>query len=224
MATKEQMYNDINEIIDDNRIKSVNGRFYTGENVINFTFDCKYNHLTSDKARDNFFIDNSITSFDYDMFRDDLKYFIEDKYPSIYIDWDNSGFYGRSDGNYCVSFQAGALKDMMRYLFINVKDSYDYKDFVDMYKEITTYDKIVSDVKEFMFKWFTSHLEHIITWSYDNMGFMTLKHPDYEDTVFLHSECDILYFCKDNCINVCELSAGDIGAFNDWNNQYFEEA
>lgn len=223
MATKAEMAEHMQNTIVDNRLLSVNGRDFVHENVINFAFDCKYNKLQSDKARDNFFIENSLTSFDYAQFREELIYYIDEKYPKEYIDWDNSGFYGRSGGNYCISFQAGALDDVYSHCFEDLKDMYDYKEFLTMFKEIKTYEKIVSDVKQYMFSWFTGSLENITTWSYDNMGFMTLTHPDYKDTVFIQDECSILAFCKDNNITVCALSSGDVGAFNDWDNQYFSE-
>jgi hypothetical protein len=158
MATKKMMYEDITGFIEDYEIKSVNGRHFKRDNVYNLVFNCKYHNLP-ERVQDTFFIEGSISEYDYELFREMLIEHIEDKFKHNYIDWDNTGFYGRSSGNYCVSFHAGTIADMVYYGFDWCDENYLYIDFKEAHRDIQRSIKIMEYIKQYMIDYFTGVLE-----------------------------------------------------------------
>ncbi len=105
-------------------IKSVNGRDYKNGKLINFSFNCKYYNLKRE-VQDYFLTTGIQDETLYNIFDEDMKMFIEELCEKYKVNFDekNSGFYGRSGGNYCISF---------------FKNGMDY----EIYEDSHTYDEI----------------------------------------------------------------------------------
>jgi hypothetical protein len=158
MATKLEMYEEIIETLEEYEIKSVNGRHLKRDNIFNLVFDCKYYNLP-EEVQDTFFIEGALTYWDYEDFRALLIEYMEETYKHNLIDWDNTGFYGRSGGNYCVSFHAGTIADMVYYGFEGCDEQYYYGDFKEALKDVKTALKLMNEIKKFMVDYFTGALK-----------------------------------------------------------------
>lgn len=155
---KKEYIKKINEFIEENEIRSTNGRGYNAD--IQFNFNCKYYNLKR-KNQDAFFyfLDKDESQIMFDLFDEDLKNLKDitdfEKHKDIleYIDFKNTGFYGRSDGNYTIGLNNNYLSNL-EYLDIN--------ELKNLYEWTKKADAFFVDFKEWFFNWWNTEIEFSI--------------------------------------------------------------
>ena len=214
MVTKRDMLNEIDDILNEYCIKSTNGRHYTYKDNVNFVFDTKYYNLTTKRAKDNYFIEDSLTDFDYDLFRQDLIEFIDFEYPNNFIDWDNSGFYGRSSGNYNVSFDLYIPAKIWEYGIDTSIEEFDYVDVKEALKDVKNSLKLMEVCKTFMYDYFTFILDNLFTYEYTKHGHLILRGPNNKE-LYLQIDYEVSEFLKTIGADQEILETGDMGIYDD---------
>jgi len=126
-----------------------------GSNRIVFSFNCKY-HTLKKELRD-FFLSHTLQdkyiyeTFIEDTFIEDLK---ENILPELNKKYDlepsEFGFYGRSGGHFCITFQHSGIMYMTDYD--------DYEDVSEYLKTIKRMEKYFLELKEIFFNWWNSEV------------------------------------------------------------------
>lgn len=163
---KEQILKEIETLKEKWEIKSTNGRDYLRDSLINFSFNCKYNNLK--KENQDYFLSEVInTPFIYEIFEQDFKetflnsvenkdFWLKNKINLNNlerIDFKNVGFYGRSGGNFVLSFKDSDLYHNESGIFL--------KEIKERLKRLNDYIKITELFKEYMFNYFNQQTEYL---------------------------------------------------------------